>query len=492
VKKRIRYIFILMSVCIVGILAVQGYWLYNTWHIAYDQFSRSINGALAEAAGHKGFSDMKAYLRAHPAVDGNAAASAPVAGRYFRLHRMQKEGALSDTVKGRPGTASPRAAGEVQDSLNGPESPYWYFISERLTRQPYNLAGLDSAFREELDGRGIRAAFVLDTQRARRSDFRDKDFRRIWRAHTPLETRWTHVNPVGDLYVRATFATPYGYLFGKLLWILVSSLILLVLICWCFLYMLTTILKQKRWSEIKNDFISNMTHELKTPIATVSAAVEALQHFQGMEDKSKAQSYLDISQHELDRLSGLVEKVLHISVEENREMVLHREKVSLRELIGTILAGQELKAGKEVSFTFNCVPEDLTLNVDRMHFSNAINNLIDNAVKYSYQKVDIRIDAWMKGGSCLLTIKDDGIGIPGLYQPLVFDKFFRVPTGDLHKVKGFGLGLSYVKKVVQMHGGTIRLKSEPGKGTAFSILLPVQGRPGSQARDTNQLQDENR
>jgi signal transduction histidine kinase len=492
VKKRIRYIFILMSVCIVGILAVQGYWLYNTWHIAYDQFSRGINGALAEAAGHKGFSDMKAYLRAHPASDGNAALpSVPPAGHYFRMHRVEKEGALSDTAKGRP-AASSHAGSDVQDSVNAPENPYWYFISERLSRQPYNLASLDSVFRDELDGRGIRAAFVLDTQRAKRSDFRGKDFRRTWRAHTPLQTRWTHVNPVSDLYVRATFATPYGYLFGKLLWILVSSLILLVLICWCFVYMLTTILKQKRWSEIKNDFISNMTHELKTPIATVSAAIEALQHFRGMEDKSKAQSYLDISQHELGRLSGLVEKVLHISIEENHEMVLHREKVNLRDLIATILASQELKAGKEVRFTFTCEPEDLALNVDRMHFSNAINNLIDNAVKYSYQKVDIRIDARMKGRSCLLTLKDDGIGIAAPYQPLVFDKFFRVPTGDLHQVKGFGLGLSYVKKIIEMHGGSIRLKSEPGKGTVFSIVLPVEAGGDSQAPDAGRLQDENR
>lgn len=496
-KKRIRYIFILMSVCILGIIAVQGYWLYNTWHIAYDQFSRSINSALAEAAGHKGFSDMKAYLRKHPR-SGKAfpaaldSAPSPVAGgRYLRI-RLGHEGHLAEAAAAREGgdSLSGGRREDLQDSAGSLENPYWYFISERLSKEPYSLASLDSAFRDELDSRGIRAAFVLDTARARRSEFRDKDFRRRWRDHSRLQTRWTHVNPVSDLYVRATFQTPYGYLFGKLLWILVSSLVLLLLICWSFLYMLSTILKQKRWSDIKNDFISNMTHELKTPIATVSAAIEALQHFRGMEDKSKAQSYLDISQHELQRLSHLVEKVLHISIEENEEMALHREKVNVRELIGTILASHELKAEKEVHFDFTCTPENLTLEVDRLHFSNAINNLIDNAIKYSYRKVHIRIEAGKKDDHCFISLRDDGIGIAAHYQALIFDKFFRVPTGDLHNIKGFGLGLSYVKKVVEKHGGTIQLKSEPGKGSRFIITLPCAESPENEAEGRKQLQGE--
>jgi signal transduction histidine kinase len=490
VKKRIRYIFILMIICILGIIAVQGYWLYNAWHIAYDQFGRSINGALGEAAGHKGYADMKAYIREHPAFDpdGDSALSRDKngtgnprdKGRYFRGdgHPGSRRLIIRQLSHNKSGTSTDSSSAQPRNSgtetSDAPENPYWYFISERISRQPYKLSKLDTLYRDELEGRGIRAAFILDTQSTAHTAFRDKAFRRQWRNHTALQTHWVHTNPVSELYVRATFQTPYGYLFGKLLWILIASVILLAVTTWCFIFMLRTILKQKRWSEIKNDFISNMTHELKTPIATVSAAIEALQHFRGMEDKNKAQSYLDISHHELKRLSDLVEKVLHISIEENEEMVLHKEKVNIKTLIQGIIAAQQLKADKEVHFDFRCTPDNLLLQVDKLHFSNAINNLIDNAIKYSQREVNINIEVKLKANQLIFTLKDDGVGIPGHYHQLIFDKFFRVPTGDLHNVKGFGLGLNYVKKVVEKHGGTIHVKSEAGKGAEFTIILPLE------------------
>lgn len=439
-----------MTVCLIGITGFQAYWLYNAWHLAYEQFGRNINDAMASAIGRKGFVDAKAFLKDHPEYnrEGDSLFHTKRSRRFFRIR--------SDTSEG--------------DHF-GAAGSSWFFIAENLNKKPYDFKALDSTFREELNERGIRVPFTLDTQRISREAFREERFRKQWRDHSSLQTRWIRVNPVGELYVQATFQTPYGYLFGKLLWTLIVSFVLLGLIIWCFIYMLNTILKQKKLSEIKNDFINNMTHELKTPIATVNAAVEAMQHFQALDDKSKTLSYLDISRKELQRLSDLVEKVLHISIEENNDLVLEKEKVNITLLINEIMERQQIKANKEVSFEFKNHMKDPYLKIDKLHFSNAITNLIDNAVKYSGEKVHIAIEISSKNDQCVLTFKDDGIGIPAHYQSLIFDKFFRVPTGNIHKIKGFGLGLSYVKKVIEKHGGSIEVESEPGKGTTFTIVL---------------------
>jgi signal transduction histidine kinase len=461
-KKRIRYIFILMIICILGIIGLQGYWLYNAWFIAYDQFGRTISGALAEAVGRKGFADMKAYMAVHPDTSLPHKTAFQPSGQRSRDDRSRHGFFIIENHRN-----------PSSDSSDNPSNPSWYFMAEQISNQPYQMRKLDSVYNDELEARGLRTTFVLDSQTVERTAFRDKDFRKKFREHTRLQTRWIHVNPVSDLFVQASFKTPYAYLFGKLLWMLVASLILLALITWCFVFMLNTILKQKRWSMVKSDFISNMTHELKTPIATVSAAIEALKHFQGMEDKTKSRSYLDISQQELKRLNDLVEKVLNISMEESEEMALSKENFNLVELINEIITRQKIKGGKEIHIEFNHESPDPVIHADKLHLSNAINNLIDNAIKYSGKKVNIFILLKKENDHFILSVKDDGLGIPRHYQQLIFDKFFRVPTGDLHNVKGFGLGLSYVKQVVEKHGGTIDVESEIGKGTTFIITIPA-------------------
>lgn len=463
-----------MIVCILGIISVQGFWLYNAWKIAYGQFGRTINGALGEATSRKGFSDIRHFLALHPAYrmpDDSTPSSSrgdESQGGYFVHHRRPVRG-------GAPDSALVQGRGDDQgaaDSTAGAPSLSWYFIQERVAHQPYDMAALDTIYREELDERGIRSSFVLDTQHVTKAEFRDSIFRREWRDHTRLQTRWTRVNMGNDIFVRATFQTPYRYLFGQLFWLLVASLVLLILITGCLIYMMRTILKQKRWSDIKNDFISNMTHELKTPIATVSAAIEALRHFQAIDDKTKTLSYLDISQQELKRLTDLVEKVLNISVEESEEMALEKETVNMVDLIEGVILRHRIRTAKDVEIDFRHDLPDPVIQADRLHFTNAVNNLVDNAIKYSRDKAVIVVTLSGDERQVQLSIRDNGVGIPPYYHELVFDKFFRVPTGDLHNVKGFGLGLSYVKKVIERHGGVIELKSEPSQGSEFIIRLP--------------------
>ena len=416
-----------MTVCILGIIGFQGYWLYNAYHLAYRQFMGTVNDALRDAVGKKSYRDVKSYSDAHPEIQ-------------------------KDSQYKRPG---------------------WYFMAEQLKDEPYDVQDLDTLFLQELEERGVHVQYVLDTAARARPSTR----RRVRIEGAPyeshLQTRWLRVNPAGRLFVQATFNTPYGYLFSKLFWVLAVSFVLLILTIWCFTYMMHTILRQKKLSEIKDDFINNMTHELKTPIATVHAAIEALQHFQAMDDRKKAQSYLEISHKELDRLSGLVERVLQDSIEEAPGFTLQIQSVDINALVREVINRQKVKTEKEVHFDFKNSLSDPLIQVDKTHFTNALNNIIDNAVKYSGRKVQIRITAAAaEDGGFSLSIADDGIGIPAAYKGLIFDKFFRIPTGDLHNVKGFGLGLSYVRNIIEKHKGSIRVESEPGKGSLFIILIP--------------------
>jgi two-component system phosphate regulon sensor histidine kinase PhoR len=177
----------------------------------------------------------------------------------------------------------------------------------------------------------------------------------------------------------------------------------------------------------------------------------------------------------LQRLSDLVEKVLNIAVEEKKEFVLMPEPLKLAALIREIVEQYQLKAAKPVDFVVD-IPEETMIHADKLHIGNTLNNLIDNAIKYSYEKVTIHISSQWKNNAWCLSVKDSGIGIPKSYQRAIFERFFRVPTGDLHQVKGFGLGLSYVKQVVEKHGGHVEVHSEPSQGSEFVLWFPVEHR----------------
>lgn len=473
-RQRIRNILILMCICILGIFLFQGYWVYNSYRIRQDQFSKEISEALRTAVFNKQFSDVHRQfpdLRSYSRYYSKGRDSVRVlvrSGKHDPRHQWVRERRLP-------------AGLPSQDSLHGDAPARIYAdtlarqISEFLITNNHNdssnLKKLDSIFRAELHNRQIATDYTLDTFHMSYSGFERESFRDSIRKREPRQTGKIPFNPASNLFVRASFESPLQFILQKMIWTLLSSLALLVLTTLCFVYMLRTILKQKKLSEVKNDFINNMTHELKTPIATVSAAVEALQNFNALNDQRKTQTYLDISKNELQRLSDLVEKVLHIAAEEKEDFELFREDTDLNEVIDNILTNHQLKATKLIQVRYDNKLPGQTVNVDRTHLSNAINNLVDNAIKYSGDQVQLYIQCSEENGLLKIRVKDNGIGIPRMYQENIFDKFFRVPTGDLHNVKGFGLGLSYVKKIVEMHGGSIRVHSEPDKGTEFIITI---------------------
>ncbi len=248
--------------------------------------------------------------------------------------------------------------------------------------------------------------------------------------------------------------------------ILTASVLILLVLVAVFCYLIHVIRTQKSLDEMKSDFTNNMTHELKTPISVAYAANDALLNFPDEDSPEQRRKYLEISQSQLEHLSGLVEQILSMSMERRKGLVLHREDIDLAALAGDIVEKHRMKAGKEVIFTVD-IPSDFTINADRMHLSNILNNLIDNALKYSGDRVEINIAA----DEDRLTVSDNGIGMSSSDLKHIFEKFYRAHTGNLHDVKGYGLGLYYVHSIVEKHGWSISVESEPGKGSSFTLSL---------------------
>ncbi|MDY6800632.1 MAG: HAMP domain-containing sensor histidine kinase [Bacteroidota bacterium] len=231
--------------------------------------------------------------------------------------------------------------------------------------------------------------------------------------------------------------------------------------------------KQKEISRIKTDFINNMTHEFKTPIATISLAADAIKNPRVIQDIHQTKKFLKIIKEENQRMNKQVERILQISLLEKEKMEFHPEPSDIKILTGRAVQNFELIVKeKNGSLTFTSDESEPTANVDEIHFLNVLHNLLDNAIKYSKEKPFILVELFTENKQVHILVKDKGMGIRKENQQNVFDKFFRETSGDVHDIKGFGLGLSYVKSVVKAFNGQVRLSSIPGKGSTFEIILP--------------------
>lgn len=246
------------------------------------------------------------------------------------------------------------------------------------------------------------------------------------------------------------------------------SFILSLLIISCLFYLLKIITKQKELAAIKNDLISNITHEFKTPIATVSTAIEAIESFNAIDDKEKTKKYLAMSSVQLKKLHQMVEKLLETATLDSEQLLLKKETIDVVEMAERIVYKHQLLA-KDKTLIFSTNLQPLYLSIDIFHFENVISNLIDNAIKYGGNNIEININSILK--STEIMIADDGNGIEKNQQEKIFDKFYRVPKGNTHDIKGFGIGLYYSKKIVEKHSGIISLSSNKNQ-TIFKITMP--------------------
>lgn len=266
----------------------------------------------------------------------------------------------------------------------------------------------------------------------------------------------------------------FPYLLKQIASPIIFSLFLVGVTILSFLLLYRSLLRQQRLAVMKNEFISNITHELKTPIATVGVAIEALKNFNAIQDPQRTKEYLDISSNELQRLSLLVDKVLKLSMFEKKEIDLKFEMMNLKEIADEVVTSMRLQLEKYHAKVSVTSEGNLNLSGDRLHLLSVVFNLLDNALKYSKGDPAIQVDLKEQDNNILFSITDNGIGIPSEYKNKLFEKFFRVPAGDTHNAKGYGLGLSYAAQVVEKHKGIIAVESQPGIGSKFTIILPKQ------------------
>lgn len=266
------------------------------------------------------------------------------------------------------------------------------------------------------------------------------------------------------------------YLLKKMMPTLIFSLLLLGMIGLAFWTLLTNWIKQNRLVKVKNEFINNMTHELKTPIATVGVALEAISNFDLEKEQIQAKEYIDISRNEVQRLSLLVDKVLNIATFDSNTSDLASDSIDLHSTMKDTLQSMKLQfENRNAEVVYSNDADNASVKGDKLHLTNVIHNILDNALKYSLETPKINIHLSDNDRQLKLTIRDNGKGIPKAYQSKIFDRFFRVPTDDRHDVKGHGLGLNYVQNVILKMGGKIIVDSKENEGSTFTIILPKKG-----------------
>lgn len=291
------------------------------------------------------------------------------------------------------------------------------------------------------------------------------------RLKDPL-TFTTSLTTDDELCFRLRIENPDRQLVRDMAGVIGSSLMMLAVVAGVLIYLLRTLFRQKTLEEMRRDLTHNITHELKTPIAVANAANDALLDFGAADDTARRVRYLRVIREQLAALSGMVQRILTMSIEERGEMTLRREEIAIRPLLEEVAARFRMKGRGRAMIEVAIDDPDLKVSADRFHLTHALDNLVDNALKYSGDEVRIRLSARRTDGSVELRVEDNGIGIDRSAQAHIFEKFYRVPTGDLHTVKGFGLGLYYVRLIAERHGGEVTVTSAPGRGSTFTLTLP--------------------
>lgn len=361
--------------------------------------------------------------------------------------------------------------GELVQEVERSEEP----LSMRL-----NPLIIDTLLRDELINQGINLPFVYEVTTAKRdsvifaqaeTDGYDRPVFRNASYQTPIFPKEVLSDP-GML--RIAFPDKDSVILTKMSATLATSAGLLIVLLLCFGYTLMSILRQKKISEMKTDFINNMTHEFKTPVSTIMIASEALKDDEIAEDKTRVGRLANMIYDENVRLGNHIERVLNIARLERDDFRLDIKPVNANDLIGLVLDSMELQfQKKQAEMTLRLDAAHAVVQADELHFSNILYNLIDNALKYSREEPKIEISTMNDRNHLVIKVTDNGIGMNREQQSRIFEQFYRVPTGNLHDVKGFGLGLSYVQTIVKRLNGTITVQSEKGRGSTFTITFPA-------------------
>ena len=491
-KQSIRNIMMLAILAVILVTAYQAYWLTDI----YATLQHNLQKDIAEAMRASDFAEItrRVELLRNQGIGGKMditvgadshGEQVEVGNEYQspqerdRLHCKQRDSSVlaNRSSKGSPNSSQPFA--DFASALSDEEAVRrvgLYMqrgIHDGLDRlMPVQVTYYDSILSRRLDSLGVtrRHASLYICRR----QGRDSVMKVMGKADiAEADTFKLDLNSAADrqyllLIERHLFSLP-KQMHSALLF---SAFTLLLLIL-CFAYLINMIRRMKALDEMKSDFTNNITHELKTPIAVAYAVNDALLNFSGRNNPEKLHKYLTICQEQLTLLTQLMEQILSLSMERRKNMKLNFEEVELLPVIEKLVDNHRLKASRHIDIMIEA-NAGISVWADRIHLSNVLNNLIDNAIKYSPNEVSIRIEAYvLHDGRKEVKVTDRGMGIAKEQQQFIFDKFYRVPHGNLHQVKGYGLGLFYVRSMMERFGGSVVVKSEENVGSCFKLTWPA-------------------
>lgn len=333
---------------------------------------------------------------------------------------------------------------------------------------PYDMEVMDSVLRNQLSHRYIYPDFLcVEVVNSNDSLICGNP---KFNGESGLESFRFNINPDEGIYYKAYMTPLTRHIVSEMSGVIITVFLLLVAFALAFRYLFRTVSKMRTIEEMKDDFVSNMTHELKTPIAIAYSANDALLNYDTDNDPQKKVTYLNIANKQLKRLGELVENILAMSMERRKTMKLKPETVLLRPFVEEIATAQRMRGEKKITINVD-VDANTSIETDRTHLSNILNNLIDNAIKYSGDSVAITIS----GNGKEISVADNGIGIPAGSLPYLFNKFYRVPHGNRQDVRGYGIGLYYVKSIIDKMGWAIDVRSKEREGSVFTIKINNDG-----------------
>lgn len=497
-RKGIGYIFIVCILATVGVVGLQIFWIRNFYKLNEEQFAHQANMAFEDAV-KKEFSvrndtieaALFQFLMDTTEISITSEVNQKTGEMMYLVRNMhdlndaysfsQKDfnfPIISQLDSNKAKVAKVAAKIDREEDLDHHIIFYrtqnlGRFLHGRSEVFSFDTSRLRPILQAELRHRNIQVPFVF-SMRDSDNTLNDNSFPDSLTAKYAVITKAlpTFRNTKDNNFVRAFFLSPSNHLIQRSAGVLVASILLLLVVAFSFYFLVQVIRHQKQLSVVKNDFINHITHEFKTPIATVYSAVQALDDFDLVKDPLKTKKYLKISKNELERLSELVTKILHISLYERTDFRLDYEYVDIDELVRKVIEMHQESIPYKDCISYISQTVCSFAHVDRVHFYNSVSNLVDNAVKYSVGKPAItitltQIDKWL-----VLSVKDEGRGIATEHQQLIFNSFFRVPEKDGNTTKGFGLGLNYTKQIVERHGGWCKVESKIGKGSTFQIAIP--------------------
>ncbi len=327
---------------------------------------------------------------------------------------------------------------------------------------PYDMAVMDSVLYNQLSNRFIYPEFLC-VEVVNSNDSVICGNPKL-NGELGLDSFSFNINSDEGIYYKAYMTPLTRHILSQMFGIIITVFLLMIAFSLAFWYLFRTVSRLRTIEEMKDDFVSNMTHELKTPIAIAYSANDALLNYDTSNDPDKKTKYLTIANKQLKRLGELVENILAMSMERRKTMKLRPEDIQLREFVEEIAAAQRMRGDKDITINVN-VADNIVVEADTTHLANVLNNLIDNAIKYSDESVEISIS----GDNNELSVRDNGIGIPSKSIPYLFNKFYRVPHGNRQDVRGYGIGLYYVKGIIDKMGWSIEVKSTEGKSSVFTI-----------------------